>query len=123
MGHGNSIIEIILDHTLLLWTWRFHHLRVILDQTRVSIKFKQGYCCIRTSVQATEDWIQAQIPGIVKEALVVSPKEDGSPEMPLNADADMEALAQAHVNILAGACLSIGALKLLNCMDRNQKLF
>lgn len=60
------------------------------------------------SVQPTEEWIQAQIPGIVKEAMFVSSKEDGSPELPLNADADLEALAQAHVNILAGACLSIG---------------
>jgi anaphase-promoting complex subunit 1 len=60
------------------------------------------------SVQPTEEWIQAQIPGIVKEAMLVSSKEDGSPELPLNSDADLEALAQAHVNILAGACLSIG---------------
>lgn len=59
------------------------------------------------SVQPTEEWIQAQVPGIVKEAILVSSKE-GSPELPLNADADLEALAQAHVNILAGACLSIG---------------
>ncbi len=60
------------------------------------------------SVQATEEWIQAQVPGIVKEAISVSSQGFGASETPMNADADMEALAQAHVNILAGACLSIG---------------
>ena len=60
------------------------------------------------SVQATEEWIQAQIPGIVKEAMATFIKGDGPPELPLNAEADIEALAQANVYILAGACLSIG---------------
>ncbi|KAL2629518.1 hypothetical protein R1flu_014204 [Riccia fluitans] len=57
------------------------------------------------SIKASEEWVQAQIPEIVKNA-VNSRKQDGNTEAP-PADVDMEALAQAHVNILAGACLSI----------------
>lgn len=59
------------------------------------------------SVKATEDWVQAQIPAIIKESLASSTKEKEGSDIP-SADVDMEALAQAHVNILAGACLSIG---------------
>ncbi|CAM6126514.1 unnamed protein product [Calypogeia fissa] len=57
------------------------------------------------SIQATEEWVQAQVPDIVREAVnsITQPENSEAPP----ADADMEALAQAHVNILAGACLSI----------------
>lgn len=58
------------------------------------------------SVQATEEWVQAQIPEIVKTAVNTINQVGDTATPP--ADADMEALAQAHVNILAGACLSIG---------------
>ncbi|BBN07484.1 anaphase-promoting complex subunit 1 [Marchantia polymorpha subsp. ruderalis] len=57
------------------------------------------------SVQATEEWVQAQIPEIVKTAVNTINQVGDTATPP--ADADMEALAQAHVNILAGACLSI----------------
>lgn len=59
-------------------------------------------------MQATEDWIQAQVPAIIKEFIGLSTKDNEGSDIH-SADVDMEALAQAHVNILAGACLSIGA--------------
>lgn len=59
------------------------------------------------SIQATEEWVQAQIPAIIKDCLDLSSKDKDDSELPA-VDVDMEALAQAHVNVLAGACLSIG---------------
>ena len=58
------------------------------------------------SVQATEEWVQAQI---IKDYLAMSSKDKEDSELPAG-DVDMEALAQAHVNVLAGACLSIGTM-------------
>ncbi|KAL3687507.1 hypothetical protein R1sor_013816 [Riccia sorocarpa] len=57
------------------------------------------------SIKATEEWVQEQIPEIIKNAVKFI-NQDANAEAP-PADADMEALVQAHVNILAGACLSI----------------
>ncbi|MCO5580423.1 hypothetical protein L7F22_034289 [Adiantum nelumboides] len=59
------------------------------------------------SVQATEDWIRGQVPEIVKEFIGFTMKEKEGYDS-RSAEVDMEALAHAHVNILAGACLSIG---------------
>ena len=39
----------------------------------------------------------------------MSSKDREDSELPAG-DVDMEALAQAHVNVLAGACLSIGMI-------------
>ena len=59
--------------------------------------------------QQTEEWVQAQIPAIIKDYLAMSSKDKEDSELPAG-DVDMEALAQAHVNILARACLSIGMI-------------
>lgn len=53
--------------------------------------------------------MQSQIPAIVKDFL--NSDKQGGVQGSL-ADADFEALAQAHVNIIAGTCLSIGKLGL-----------
>ncbi|EFJ11009.1 hypothetical protein SELMODRAFT_126964 [Selaginella moellendorffii] len=58
------------------------------------------------SVQATEEWIQSQVPDIIRQAVVQAKGSDAGADV--TPDLDMEALTQAHVNILAGACLSIG---------------
>ena len=59
--------------------------------------------------QQTEEWVQAQIPAIIKDYLAMSSKDKEDSELPAG-DVDMEALAQAHVNVLAGTCLSIGMI-------------
>ncbi|KAH7290973.1 hypothetical protein KP509_30G071400 [Ceratopteris richardii] len=73
------------------------------------------------SVQATENWVQTQIPAIVKEYIGSSLKEkEGSDTY--SGEVDMEALAQAHVNILAGVCLSIGLRYAGTCSSEAQQL-
>lgn len=62
------------------------------------------------SVAPNEAWIAAQIPAIVKRSAQrkggFATIEEESDEK--EGEVDTEALAQAHVNILAGACFAIG---------------
>ncbi|ERN05300.1 anaphase-promoting complex subunit 1 isoform X1 [Amborella trichopoda] len=51
----------------------------------------------------SKDWIEGQIPEIVKKGLMTI--EDDTSDFD---DLDVEALVQAYVNILAGACVSLG---------------
>ncbi|KAJ7525602.1 hypothetical protein O6H91_17G058400 [Diphasiastrum complanatum] len=73
------------------------------------------------SVRPNEEWVQAQVPFIVKEAMSgvndAARTHDG-----ILGDVDMEALAQAHVNILAGACLSIALRYAGTASEEAQKL-
>ncbi|KAI5082088.1 hypothetical protein GOP47_0001831 [Adiantum capillus-veneris] len=73
------------------------------------------------SVQASEDWIQGQVPAIVKEFIGITMKEKEGYDS-RSAEVDMEALAHAHVNILAGACLSIGLRYAGTCSAEAQEL-
>ncbi|KFK24970.1 hypothetical protein AALP_AA8G049400 [Arabis alpina] len=54
-------------------------------------------------IRPTCDWIQSQIPEVVKNG--VSHLQDDMDDM---YEVDVEALVQAYVNIVAGACISLG---------------
>ncbi|KAF5179420.1 Anaphase-promoting complex subunit [Thalictrum thalictroides] len=54
-------------------------------------------------VQPSKDWVQSQVPEIVKT--VISNLGDEASDFD---EIDAEALVQAYVNIVAGACISIG---------------
>lgn len=51
----------------------------------------------------TCDWIQSQVPEVVKNG--ISHLRDDMDDM---YEVDVEALVQAYVNIVAGACISLG---------------
>jgi anaphase-promoting complex subunit 1 len=54
-------------------------------------------------VHPSNDWIQSQIPNIVKSG--VNGLEDHVNDMD---EMDAETFVQAYVNIVAGACISLG---------------
>lgn len=54
-------------------------------------------------VYPSRDWVESQIPEIVKMG-IVSLRDDTSD----GDEMDVEALVQAYVNIVAGACISLG---------------
>ncbi|XP_026414673.1 anaphase-promoting complex subunit 1-like [Papaver somniferum] len=54
-------------------------------------------------VQPSGEWIQSQIPEIVKIGVANLGDENGETD-----EIDVEALVQAYVNILAGSCVSLG---------------
>lgn len=59
------------------------------------------YCRVHPS----QDWIQSQIPDIVKNGVnCLGDDTDDIDEM------DAEAFVQAYVNIVAGACISLGKM-------------
>lgn len=54
-------------------------------------------------IQPSENWIQSQIPEVVKNGVSgLGNKTDDVYEM------DAEAFVQAYVNIIVGACISLG---------------
>lgn len=64
-------------------------------------------------IRPSEDWIESQIPEVVKNGV----KGLGE-QMDDIYEIDAEALVQAYVNILVGACISLGnPFALLNIRD------
>lgn len=61
----------------------------------------QFTCSFR--VHPSEDWIQSQIPEIVQNGV-----QGLGDEMGDFAEMDIEVFIQAYVNIVAGACVSLG---------------
>ncbi|KAK3042882.1 hypothetical protein RJ639_001155 [Escallonia herrerae] len=64
-------------------------------------------------VHPTEDWIQSQIPEIVQNGVKCFGDEMGDSD-----EMDSEAFVQAYVNIVAGACVSLG-LRFAGTKDGN----
>ncbi|KAK2985961.1 hypothetical protein RJ640_028279 [Escallonia rubra] len=64
-------------------------------------------------VHPTEDWIQSQIPEIVQNGVKCFGDEMGDSD-----EMDSEAFVQAYVNIVAGACVSLG-LRFAGTRDGN----
>ncbi|KAK3042105.1 hypothetical protein RJ639_001807 [Escallonia herrerae] len=64
-------------------------------------------------VHPTEDWIQSQIPEIVQNGVKCFGDETGGSD-----EIDSEAFVQAYVNIVAGACVSLG-LRFAGTKDGN----
>jgi len=60
-------------------------------------------CLQSCRVCPSRDWVESQIPGFVKVGVLKV--GDAASE---SDDFDSEALVQAYVNIVAGACLSLG---------------
>ena len=58
--------------------------------------------CLFCSIQPSEDWIESQIPDIIKAGMLYVRDET------IGRGFDAEAVTQAYVNIIAGACISIG---------------
>lgn len=54
-------------------------------------------------IQASSDWIESQIPEIVKVGILRL--EEGLMD---GDEYDVDALVQAYVNVVAGACISLG---------------
>ena len=69
-----------------------------------STKFKL-FCC---RVYASLDWIQSQIPDIIKNG--VERLGDDTDDID---DMDAEVFVQAYVNIVAGACISLGRMQFM----------
>ncbi|KAJ0233773.1 Anaphase-promoting complex subunit 1 [Hirschfeldia incana] len=63
-------------------------------------------------IRPTSDWIQSQVPEVVKSG--VSYLQDDMDEV------DVESLVQAYVNIVAGACISLG-LRFAGTRDGNAR--
>ncbi|RID73006.1 hypothetical protein BRARA_B00180 [Brassica rapa] len=66
-------------------------------------------------IRPTSDWIQSQVPEFVKNG--VSRLQDNMDDM---YEVDVEALVQAYVNIVAGACISLG-LRFAGTRDGNAR--
>ncbi|KAH0895291.1 hypothetical protein HID58_044859 [Brassica napus] len=66
-------------------------------------------------IRPTSDWIQSQVPEFVKNG--VSRLQDDMDDM---YEVDVEALVQAYVNIVAGACISLG-LRFAGTRDGNAR--
>ncbi|KAL0680619.1 hypothetical protein Bca4012_047466 [Brassica carinata] len=66
-------------------------------------------------IHPTSDWIQSQVPEFVKNG--VSRLQDDMDDM---YEVDVEALVQAYVNIVAGACISLG-LRFAGTRDGNAR--
>ncbi|CAN6838494.1 unnamed protein product [Brassica oleracea] len=66
-------------------------------------------------IRPTSDWIQSQVPEFVKNG--VSRLQDDMDDM---YEVDIEALVQAYVNIVAGACISLG-LRFAGTRDVNAR--
>ncbi|KAK9159111.1 hypothetical protein Scep_005685 [Stephania cephalantha] len=87
--------------------------RICIPQTHFSLQYvRPDFIMLRViarnlilwnRVQPSRDWIESQIPNIVKIGL-----KDLGDETDNTDEVDIEALVQAYVNILSGACISLG---------------
>ena len=84
---------------LILWT--------IPTTALVTISYSSDlrWWAVYYRIHPSKDWIQSQIPEIVQNG--VKGLRDDSSDID---DMDAEAFVQAYVNIVAGACISLGKL-------------
>ncbi|KAK9124538.1 hypothetical protein Sjap_014140 [Stephania japonica] len=87
--------------------------RICIPQTHFNLQYvRPDFIMLRViarnlilwnRVQPSRDWIDSQIPSIVKIGV-----KDLGDETDNTDEVDIEALVQAYVNILSGACISLG---------------